>query len=466
MAKKTFAKILLAAASLVLVVALTVSITIAYLTSSDSDTNVMVLGEVVIDQIEQEWGENGQLQPFTQDKPILPATGAIAWDNLDKATATVEEMAWRKFAMGNVVDKYVTVKNIGKNPAYVRTFIALEMGDLTIGELADAISMSVNAEAGSEFQFPGSWVWTHDYVAEINGRNYNIMVAVHTDDLEPGEETLPSLLQVYLKKTATHETCEKIDGNGNGRYDILVYTEAVQSEGFENEGAQAALNEAYYVPSETAHPWVNGVYDPSYAGSASELTKALNNGGDLKLTKDITVEGVQAINGELNLDLAGKNITSANGDTSGADKYSTLTVYADTVIDGVGLVENTAGYAITLRDENATLTIKGGDFVGDCTAINVSKGTLIIEGGYFEDNDKDASDDAYANGHYLINCIDSAYKNGTAKVIIKGGTFCNWNPADNASEGAGTNFVPAGYKVVAETAANGVDTLYTVWPIE
>ena len=63
--------------------------------------------------------------------------------------------------------------------------------------------------------------------------------------------------------------------------------------------------------------------------------------------------------------------------------------------------------------------------------------------------------------NFLINCIDAAYKDGTAKVIIKGGTFINFDPSNNSAEGAGTNFVADGYKVVRETQSNG-DIWYTV----
>lgn len=44
--------------------------------------------------------------------------------------------------------------------------------------------------------------------------------------------------------------------------------------------------------------------------------------------------------------------------------------------------------------------------------------------------------------------------------MIQGGDFLNWNPADNAAEGAGTSFVAEGYKVVAVENAEG--TLYSV----
>ena len=66
------------------------------------------------------------------------------------------------------------------------------------------------------------------------------------------------------------------------------------------------------------------------------------------------------------------------------------------------------------------MTINGGCYYGGGTAVQVQKGTLIINGGTF-------ACEPYSNPTYgynfLINCVDGAYKNGTAKVIIQGGTF-------------------------------------------
>ena len=66
------------------------------------------------------------------------------------------------------------------------------------------------------------------------------------------------------------------------------------------------------------------------------------------------------------------------------------------------------------------MTINDGYYYGDGTAVQVQEGTLIINGGTF-------ACEPYSNPTYgynfLINCVDSAYKNGTAKVVIQGGTF-------------------------------------------
>ena len=115
------------------------------------------------------------------------------------------------------------------------------------------------------------------------------------------------------------------------------------------------------------------------------------------------------------------------------------------------------GYGINVKD-GATLTINDGYYYGGGTAVQVQEGTLIINGGTF-------ACEPYSNptyGYkYLINCIDAAYKDGTAKISITGGTFINFDPSDSASENPHGNFVPDGYKVVSQTQTNG-DVWYTV----
>ena len=89
------------------------------------------------------------------------------------------------------------------------------------------------------------------------------------------------------------------------------------------------------------------------------------------------------------------------------------------------------GYGINVND-GATLTINGGYYYGGGTAVQVQEGTLVINGGT---SASEPFGDPYGY-NFLINCVDSAYKNGTAKVIIQGGTFINFAPSNNSAEGA------------------------------
>ena len=412
-------KFLLSALSVVTVAALAITGTIAWLQDDDSDVNVMTLGNVSIEQIEQEWnaGETA-LQDFTQAKPLYPYVGNLGWEN-----TTDNGGAYRRFTMNNVVDKYVSVKNTGKSDAYVRTIIALEMGDFSYTDLGKIIGASVNHYNGSEFQFPGAWDWTDDFVAEIDGKNYNIMVAVHKDAIEPGETTIPSLLQVYMNKDATNEDCEKIDGNGNGTYDILVFSQAVQTAGFAD--AETALDAAFGDITTTNHPWAgagNAPVVPVVVSDAAELNAAIAAGGSAVLSEDVEMEAATtapygnkygvALNGgvldgngnELKIECYGddygimttggtvKNLTIKEGCRAVMIMYATEDIILDNVnIGGDGVLypintgetgpNGSAGIDLIVTNS----TIKGwtsyGDAIESASFTNVSFG----QGTYYSD---------------------------------------------------------------------------------
>ena len=135
--------------------------------------------------------------------------------------------------------------------------------------------------------------------------------------------------------------------------------------------------------------------------------------------------------------------------------FVALNVAADTTLKattgGIDTGKN-GGYAINVY-KGAKLTIDGGKYYGGGTAVQVQTGELTINDGYF---DAEAATDPYGYD-FVINCIDSAYKDGTTKVAIKGWLFCTLlTPANNKAEGAGTNFVADGY-VAATSDKSGYD---------
>ena len=209
--------------------------------------------------------------------------------------------------------------------------------------------------------------------------------------------------------------------------------------------------------------------DATYpVASAAEMKTALATGGIVSVNKDIKTDNIGdtaadrvIISEPTTLNLDAKIISPDNMGNNNTN-FCALIVDADTTINagengGIDTGTN-GGYGINVRN-GATLTVNGGSYYGGGTAVQVQKGTLIINGGHF-------ACEPYSNPVYgykfLINCIDSAYKDGSAKIIIKGGTFVNFDPSDSASENPHGNFVADGYKVVSE--AHGTDTWYTVVP--
>ena len=215
----------------------------------------------------------------------------------------------------------------------------------------------------------------------------------------------------------------------------------------------------------------NNQYDENAGypvANVTEMKKAFANGGVISVKNEIKTDNIDDTEGNrviisqpttLNLDA---KIVSPDNMGNNNTNFCALIVDADTTINagengGIDTGTN-GGYGINVRN-GATLTINGGNYYGGGTTVQVQKGTLIINDGFFAC--EPYSDPTYGS-EYLINCIDSAYKDGTAKITVKGGTFVNFNPANCKAEGAGTNFVAPGYTVVSE--AHGSDTWYTVVP--
>lgn len=288
---KNFKKVIIMCLAIALVASLAIAGTVAYLTDKDSKTNVMTVGSVDIEQIEQEYNANGELVEFTQAKPLMPYVGELGWENTQNADG-----AFRSFTMNNVVDKYVSVENKGKSEAFVRTVFAFEMGEYTsIDDFRNkVIGFSRNCEDGTEFDFDGTWVWGTPFVACVNGENYMIWEAVHKNAVAPKATTIPSLLQVYMNKACDNEEVIKVDGNKNGTYDIIAISQAVQAAGFEN--AQTALDEAFGKVSDNAVAWFEGTPVPAVVNSADAFVAATKEGKDVYLADDVSISNASESN--------------------------------------------------------------------------------------------------------------------------------------------------------------------------
>lgn len=187
-----------------------------------------------------------------------------------------------------------------------------------------------------------------------------------------------------------------------------------------------------------------------YATLADAIAAA-KDGDTVTLTADInTPETSYYIQKSLTIDLGGKTLTGSGYDgvfniegenaavcirngkivaveqTGTAGKY-TMAVWACA-----------AGCEVTLEDLDVSQQITHTDDK-QMDMIYTSKGTIIINSGRFESG----------TSAWTLNCKDSAYKAGTAKIIVNGGTFVGYDPRNNAAEGAGTSFVAPGVGVDA-----------------
>ena len=183
----------------------------------------------------------------------------------------------------------------------------------------------------------------------------------------------------------------------------------------------------------------------------TDAIAAAKDGDTVTLTADInTPETSYYIQKSLTLDLGGKTLTGSGYDgvfniegenaavlikngkivaveqTGTAGKY-TMAVWACA-----------AGCEVTLENLDVSQQITHTDDK-QMDMIYTSKGTIIINSGCF----------ASGTPAWTLNCNDSAYKAGTAKIIVNGGTFVGYDPRNNTAEGEGTSFVAPGVGVDA-----------------
>lgn len=188
--------------------------------------------------------------------------------------------------------------------------------------------------------------------------------------------------------------------------------------------------------------------DANAVSSEAELRAVLAEGVTaIKLDASFSVADSVVIENNVTLDLGG-HVISAAADT--LRNKPVIRVLAEVTVKN-GTVDGTTGinsYAFIVgnNEKSGTLTIEDGEYKGITSAISITDGTVNILGGTFSTaHDGEGTD---YGAHYLLNCMDSAYRNGKAVYNITGGTFVGFNPADNESEGANTNFIGIDYEAV------------------
>ena len=205
----------------------------------------------------------------------------------------------------------------------------------------------------------------------------------------------------------------------------------------------------------TTHKCSCGAFDPAVVATISDTNgyltlkdavTAATNGQIVKLLKDVDISETVIVTKAIKLDLNGKTISNTNDLwEKRTNDWSLISVRAggDLTITGNGTLkakENDC-YAVDVQD-GAKLTIENGTFVGNVHAVYVYQGELTVKGGTYSIQQIYSSEKPY---EYVLNCYDEHRTEGTAKITVTGGTFEKFNPANCAAEGAGTNFVAAGY---------------------
>ena len=467
---KKFKKALLSILSLALVAVLSIGGTLAYLKSEDSDVNVMTMGNVKIAQHEYERATNADgtyktatidnqtsyvLKGFTQDKMLLPIVGdpGLSGDNpgykgYDSTTVRMTQVGsyggMQVFEGKNAQDKFVTVENTGKNDAYIRTLVAIEVGSAN----PDLVSTSSHI----------TWSEKEIGTIEVNGTKYAVTEYLykgagdvrHNNGVLPaGDTSYPSLSQVYLGSETENEDIEDIDGNKNGRLDILVLSQAVQTSGFAD--AQTALDTAFgEVTAAKAAEWFTGMTYEKTVKNFAELNNALGNHVEIIIGNGFDTSSEPVMIEKTDAVIDGNNHTLTAGSSIGygyAVWEDSNVVFNDinTIGGGVNVQNSKATFNNGLIEINTSQT-------GQRYVFYVWEGEVTINEGTFKFEEYMKRGYVYAglNSTVTINggTFGKASNHPTdptapiiedgGQVIINGGTF-GFNP---------TEWVAAGHTVV------------------
>ena len=423
--------------SMVLCMVMLTGTTFAWFTdTAGTGVNIVKSGDLDLEIVKDDTAES----PVNASNKIAFENGsnAVLWD----CGSTFRTEGFKIKNTGKLALKYKLMVNVGEINEDLRdnmTFTILEgnndstgRGKVVEGKLA------AKSETSSEAATQDAEV---EVKAESTSAVYYIQGHMKADADNKCQGA--TLNNITITVIATQDDVES-DSNGNS-YDSEAAFEVEDEETFRNSlesGGVIQLADGIVIKPEV---------------SAAE--KAVSS-----LVPQLTV------NKNTTLDLNGKSLTVKH-DPEGYGKASplliavtggTLTINGDENSVFSCEAGNNQVYGININeadvDKPAKVIINGGKFYGALTSVQVQKGMLEINGGFF-DMAPTCKGQVPNYAKYVVNAIDANYKNGTAKISIKGGTFVNFDPSDNP-EGEGTSYVADGYKVVSET--HGSETWYTV----
>lgn len=224
--------------------------------------------------------------------------------------------------------------------------------------------------------------WLEKKIGEvnINGNNYVVLEFVyagvklsdgsyrHENGILPaGDTTYPSLCQVYLKHYANNDDMVAIDGNKNGTLDILVLSQAIQADGWDD--ANTALEAGFGAATTTnVKTWFEG------EDEVNNLPKLITNDAELKAA--IEAGQTELKLGDFNfkmpeVNLQGKTLTIIGSkntviDMSKVDIRNQFVTGATIEFDGVTLNFGTVNYMGLANTKSLTYkncTINGLQFL-------------------------------------------------------------------------------------------------------
>ena len=190
-----------------------------------------------------------------------------------------------------------------------------------------------------------------------------------------------------------------------------------------------------------------------------QFVEAVAKGGDIQLGSNITLSKALTISKDVTLDLNNKTI----GENYAYDKSNndTKTMFlisegGSLTVKGEGKVTTDDLYVFMVngsdKGDDAHLFVENGSYTADCSVVYVTYGSAEVKGGNYKIENSNHPE--YIK--YMLNLKDENGLAGKATIVVTGGSFTGYNPADSRSESPAVSFVKEGYEAKLE---NGVYTV-------
>ena len=280
-----------------------------------------------------------------------------------------------------------------------------------------------------------------------------------------GEENIPNLsldaenatVTLYNKwnevEAAVSENTLKINGKSHINKLTLVKGNAVVSVAREADIEKVVANKELAAGTSITY----AKFDIT-----NENSKELGGVGEMTLVENIT-RSSSLVSRVLPVWDAVWNLNGKTLEVTGTPKYGVyLNEYSSNLeVNGEGTIRAEGTYGLWNNTTTGKIVINGGNIEAQTHAAYAEKGEIEINGGTFKLTNADTAErDANGNLKFLINCLDANYKAGKANIIVKGGKFYEFDPANNEAEGAGTSFVAKGYhSIMSEEEGKKVYTV-------
>ena len=376
-------------------------------------------------------------------------------------TADINLDETRAAAAGLILNNDVVIEGAGHTltTSAVRAIQIIDAKNVTIKNL----TLNAGGERGIQLQSVGQTLivenvkaTSKNYTLHITQTCENATVVVNNCDLK-GLNTV-NVWATNSNVTINNSTLSCEDNNAVEGY-AVVYNNGVNTDvtvnggkvvitGSDAEGTYAGLlfntDNSSIVFNGTegdctvdCHYFAINYVDYRYTcKSFAEALETAKDGDTIVLLADLTTDATLVVKEKkVTLDLNGKTLTVTKAGANYVDGINASTG-AELTITGNGTINADWSAVVAMKD--AKVVIENGTFYGTETEVVLvqNSGSVVINGGSYKHT---------TDPKWTLNQLDKHRE--TSSILVNGGKFYQFNPANNAAEGEGTNFCAEGKTV-------------------